>query len=262
MDPSKIESIKEWPTPKNVKNIQQFLGLANYYRRFIQGYSQIALPLTQLTRKDVKWIWQKEQQEAFEQLKERFITRPVLSIYNPQKELRVETDASNAALGACLLQLEDKDWHPVAYHSRKFNKAEERYSTPDQELMAIVDSCEHWRAYLHGKQFTVYSDHQNLTYFLTSKKLNGRQARWYEKLSEYDFTIKYTKGKENIRADALSRRPDYQASHEEGALFTEQNGNLILTKQIQLVHIENELLQKIRTEQGKDPLLIQELSPA
>jgi transposase InsO family protein len=209
MSKDKIEVVQNWPRPTNVKGIQEFLGFCNFNRRFIKDYSRITIPLTKLTRKDVPFTWENEQENAFQQLKEACINPPTLISFRSGEPLRMETDASDLALGACITQEREGKWHPIAYYSRKFTPAEERYDVHDKELMAIVDSVRHWRIYIEScTEPTVYTDHKNLTYFTTSKVLNRRQVRWAETLSQYKLKIVYTPGKDNGRADALSRRSD------------------------------------------------------
>jgi hypothetical protein len=211
MNPAKVQAVLDWPVPTKVKEVQSFLGLANYYRKFIQNYSGIAAPLTEVTKKDVGFQWGAEQQEAFEMLKKWFTEAPMLRMYDPNQPTRVETDASDKALGAVLAQeCEDKQWRPVFYHSRKFDKHEVNYDVHDKELLAIVDALKQWEVQLKGAQhpFKVLSDHQNLSRFMTTKKLIGRQIRWAEMLADYDFTIQHRAGTLNGAADALSRRSD------------------------------------------------------
>jgi hypothetical protein len=211
MDPKKVQTVQEWPKPKTVKDVQSFLGFANYYRRFIKHYSRISAPLTEVTKKEKGFHWSKEQEDSFQRLKAIFLTAPVLAMYDPRKPTRAETDASDYALGAVLTQQsEDGKWRPVFYHSRKFSGAELNYDVHDKELLGVVDSLEQWDVYLIGlpQTFDVYTDHQNLTSFMTTKKLNRRQVRWAERLADYDFKIIHRPGSLNGAADALSRRSD------------------------------------------------------
>lgn len=210
IDPEKTKSIAEWKEPKTVKDVQAFLGLANYNRKFIKDYSKLAAPLTNLTRKDVEFKWNSDQQRAFDRLKAASIEAPTLIMFDTKKPVQVETDASDFAIGACLTQEKDGKRHPIAYFSRKMTPAEQNYEIYDKELLAIVAALRHWRVYCEGATgLTIYSDHKNLTFFTTTKELTRRQARWSELLGQYKFTIVYTPGKENGRADALSRRSDY-----------------------------------------------------
>jgi len=209
MEPAKIQSIEEWPLPKNVKEVQGFLEFANYNRQFIEGYSKKALPLTSLTKKDTPFHWGSKEQQAFDDLKQACTENPVLKLFDPKKTIRIETDASDLAIGACLCQEYDKKWQPVAYYSRKLSPAEQNYDIHDKELLAIVAALQQWRVYAEGAPgLEILTDHKNLLYFTTTKQLNRRQTRWSELLGQYKFKISYTPGKENGRADALSRRPD------------------------------------------------------
>jgi hypothetical protein len=233
VDPEKIERVKEWPVPSSVKDVQSFHGFANYYRQFILGFSKVAAPLTALMSKKESFSWGEEHQKAFDELKRLLMTTPVLHLFDPDLPCTVETDASKYALGAVLSQPgKDGRLHPVAFHSRKFIAAETRYSTGDQELLAIVDALKHWRHYLEGAKhpFVVYTDHANLRNFTTTKELNLRQLRWSDTLASYNFTVVHRSGKLNANADALSRRADYQEGDTfkvNRALFKEQDGALI-----------------------------------
>ncbi|KAH7556815.1 reverse transcriptase [Bipolaris maydis] len=211
MNPKKIQTVQEWPKPNTVKDVQSFLGFANYYRKFIKDYSKITAPLTEITKKEIGFKWNQEHQEAFDRIKQIFLEAPVLEMYSPQRPTRVETDASDYALGAVLSQqCPDKKWRPVFYHSRKFSGAELNYDVHDKELLGVVDAFEQWEVYLLGLPDTieVFTDHQNLTSFMTTKKLNRRQVRWAETLAQFDFKITHRAGTLNGAADALSRRSD------------------------------------------------------
>ncbi len=215
IDPKKTTSIVEWPVPKTVKEVQAFLGLANYNRKFVKDYSKIAIPLTNLTKKDEQFIWKPEHQQTFNKLKDACCQAPTLAMFDGTKPIQIETDASDRAIGACLTQEREGKRHPIAYFSRKMTPAEQNYEIYDKELLAIVAALRHWRVYCEGApKLTIYSDHKNLTYFTTTKELTRRQARWSELLGEYKFEIIYTPGKENGRADALSRRSDYMEGHQ------------------------------------------------
>jgi len=187
------------------------LGFANFYRRFIQGYCQIARPLTELTKKkgEGHWTWNPEAEEAFEKLKKPFTTAPILRHFDPTRPVIIETDASDFAIGAVLSQRDEENrLHPIAFHSRKFSLAEINYEIHDKELLAVVDAFKHWRRYCEGAehQIQVFSDHQNLEYFTTTKILNRRQARWAQELAGINFRIYYRPGTQNGKPDALSRR--------------------------------------------------------
>jgi len=213
MSEEKVEAILGWKTPESLTETQSFLGFANFYRRFIQDYSRVARPLTQLTKKDREWNWNAEADAAFAELKKRFTTAPNLVHFDPAKEVIIETDASDFAIGAILSQRdEERRLHPVAFHSRKFQPVEINYEIYDKELLALVDAFKHWQRYCEGAthQVQVYSDHQNLEYFTTTKVLNRRQARWAQELASINFRIYYRPGTQNGKPDALSRRPEYR----------------------------------------------------
>ena len=200
MDPKKVEAIRDWPQPKNVREVQAFLGFANFYRRFIKGYSEITEPLTNLTKKDTTLLWTAKTEEAFQQLKKLFQNGSVLRSFDPERPITIETDASDRAIGACLSQPDEQGkLRPVAFHSRKFTPPELNYDIHDKELLAVVDAFQAWRVYLEGAkhQVMVYTDHKNLLAFTTTKTLNRRQTRWSELLSAYNFKITYRKGSEN-----------------------------------------------------------------
>jgi len=178
----KVEAVLEWKTPKSLTEVQSFLGFANFYRRFIQDYLRVARPLSELTKKEKKeeWSWNPEAQAAFEELKQYFTTAPILAHFDPAKMVIIETDASDFALGAVLSQRDGENrLHPVEFHSRKLQPVEINYEIHDKELLAVVDTFKYWRRYCEGAthQVQVFSDHQNLEYFTTTKVLNRRQAR-------------------------------------------------------------------------------------
>jgi len=150
----------------------------------------VARPLTELTKKDREWNWNAEADAAFSELKKRFTMAPILAHFDPAKEVIIETDASDVVIGAILSQRDkERRLHPVAFHSRKFQPAENNYEIHDKELLAVVDAFKHWRRYCEGAthQVQVYSDHLNLEYFTTTKVLNRRQARWAQELAGINF---------------------------------------------------------------------------
>ena len=234
MSPEKIKAIAEWPTPHDVKSVQSFLGFANFNRRFIEGYSKIALPLTDITKKDNGFQWGSSQQKAFTTLKEACQNPPVLCTFRANEPARIETDASDLAIGACLCQEKDSKWHPIAYYSRKMSAAEQNYDIHDKELLAVVCALQNWRVYAEScSELTIFTDHKNLLNFTTTKELNRRQVRWSELLGQYKFKILYTPGKDNGRADALSRRTDHMESKditEKPILKQEKDGSLVPTQ--------------------------------
>ncbi|EED18398.1 gag/polymerase/env polyprotein, putative [Talaromyces stipitatus ATCC 10500] len=220
MDPERVRTISEWKEhpPGSYWDIQVFLGFCNFYRRFIQGYSRIARPLTSLMKGskdgkktgDFRREWGNTQQEAFLELLSAFETVSLLQHFDPDLLTRLETDASKYTLSGILSQLFEEQWHPIAFYSRQFKGPELNYGTPDQEMLAIVRAFKHWRHYLEGSKYPVevLTDHHNLQTFMKQSRLNGRQAQWCYYLTPYDFVIKWRSGSTNP-ADAPSRRPDY-----------------------------------------------------
>lgn len=209
-DPKKIKAVEDWPPPKNIHDLRAFLGLSNYYRRFVFRYSHVALPLTNLLRKDTSFLWGPREQVSFDTLKHCLTNPPILRIADPSRPFRVEADGSDFAIGAVLLQMHEGRWLPVAYESRKLDSAECNYPIHEKELLGLVHALRIWRHYLLGSSFDAYTDHATLTSLLTQPRLTGRRARWAETLADFHVTIKYRPGTQNIVADALSRRLDLQ----------------------------------------------------
>ena len=208
MDEKKVRTITEWPTPRKVKDIQSFLGFCNFYRRFIDNYSHIVVPLT---HKNTPWVFSEDCQKSFDTLKTAFRSAPILSHYIPGQPLIVETDASDYALAAILSTIApDGEMHPIAFHSRTFVGAELNYDTHDKELLAIFDAFHQWRHYLEGSEIPiqVITDHKNLEYFTTTKILTRRQYRWSEFLNQFNIKISFRPGKLGGKPDALTRRWD------------------------------------------------------
>jgi transposase InsO family protein len=253
-----------------VRDVQCFLGFANFYRRFIKNYSQIVAPLTNLTRKTPAphggngggtFHWSPEAQAAFEKLKSAFTSAPILAHADPSQPYIVETDASDFALGAVLSQRQEHDGqvHPVAFYSRKFTSAEINYDVYDKELLAIISAFEQWRNYLSGAQhtITVFCDHRNLVYFSSTRVLNRRQARWSLFLADFDFVITYRAGAYQGKPDALSRRREYQSKKGEEA-FDQQETILLKPHQLRLNALlptpkDTTLTDQIREALLKDP---------
>ncbi|KAJ9545125.1 hypothetical protein OSB04_024832 [Centaurea solstitialis] len=202
VDPAKIEAIKDWESPKSPSEMRSFLGLAGYYRRFIEHFSAIATPLTALTKKDVKYDWTSTCERAFNNLKGKLTSAPILTLPNGTDGFVVYCDASKLGLGCVLMQ----DRKVIAYASRKLKVHELNYPTHDMELAVVVFALKIWRHYLYGVKCQIYTDHKSLQYLLNQKELNMRQRRWIELLSDYDCEILYHPGKGNVVADALSRK--------------------------------------------------------
>ncbi|SCV70790.1 BQ2448_3552 [Microbotryum intermedium] len=210
-DQSKVDRIVEWPRPRTVTELRGFLGLVQYLRKFINGLAQHTKPLSDLTSKNanVRLMWGVEQERHFNAIKAIVTSLPCLKPIDHTEladPLWVMTDASNVGIGAVLLQ--GQDWrkaHPVAYWSRQYISAEANYPTHEQELLAVVGALRQWRVNLMGVHFTVLTDHESLKYLKTQENLSKRQARWVERLADYDFDITYIPGGENTVADAMSR---------------------------------------------------------
>ena len=208
----KVQEVIEWPIPKSMKDVQKFLGLANYYRWFVKDFSRIAKPLHEMTRKEMKWSWRERQQKAFEELKERFMTEPVLITSDLDKEMRVEANTSDFVTGGVLLmKCENERWRPVAYIFKSLNEAERNYEIHNKKMLVIIQYLEAWRHFLEGakNQFEIWTDYENLEYFMKTQKLNQRQVRWLLYLSRFDFALKHVAGKSMEKADSLSRRVNW-----------------------------------------------------
>ena len=203
--PTKVEAILKWPVPQTIKELESFLGLANYYRRFICDYATISAPLTGLRKKNVPFHWTAEHQKAFEALKEATSTAPVLTLPHATSMYSITTDASEVGIGAVLHITTAEGNKPVAFYSRALSPAERNYPVHDLEMLAIITALQQWHCYLDGATFTVHTDHHSLQYFHSQPNLSNRQRRWLEFLSQFNLNIKYIKGKENVVADALSR---------------------------------------------------------
>jgi hypothetical protein len=204
-DPAKVTVVENFPRPENERQLKSFLGMIGYYRRFIPNFSRIAAPLHALLKKGAKFEWTMEQENAFQHLKDKITSKPILQYPDFTKEFILTTDASNQGLGAILSQGEIGKDLPVAYASRNLNNAEKNYSTTEKELLAIVWGIKHFRPYLYGRKFKVASDHKPLTWIMSVKDPGSRLMKWRIQLEEYEYEIVYKKGSLNTNADALSR---------------------------------------------------------
>jgi len=198
MDPVKVAGVHNWPTPENWTDMQAFIGFINFYRRFIQDFSTIARPLFDLTHSDQAWNWDAKEQEAFEGLKMVVTTAPVLVSSQDSEPFCIEADSSDFASRAVLSQRLPKEekWHPVAFYSKSLSLVEQNYEIHDKEMLAIICALEEWRHFLKGARHPVeiWTDHKNLEYFMTAKKLNRRQARWSLYLARFDFKLTHHPG--------------------------------------------------------------------
>jgi hypothetical protein len=213
MAQDKVQYIRDWECPRSLRDVQSFIRFANFYCWFIEGFSKIAKPLSDSTKGLPKdWIWTDAMTKSFEKLKHCFTTAPILTHFDPHHGCIVKTDASDFVLGGVLSQTaKDKKLLPNAFHSRKFSPAEINYEIHNKELLTIVDCFKAWRRYLEGALYMVlvFTDHKNLEYFMMTKVLNRRQARWAQELAGVDFKLYYRKGTSNGKPDALLRYPEY-----------------------------------------------------
>ncbi|KAL0536561.1 hypothetical protein IC582_025510 [Cucumis melo] len=261
VDPAKIEAVTGWTRPSTVSEVRSFLGLAGYYRRFVENFSRIATPLTQLTRKGAPFVWSKACEDSFQTLKQKLVTAPVLTVPDGSGSFVIYSDASKKGLGCVLMQ----QGKVVAYASRQLKSHEQNYPTHDLELAAVVFALKIWRHYLYGEKIQIFTDHKSLKYFFTQKELNMRQRRWLELVKDYDCEILYHPGKANVVADALSRKVSHSA-----ALITRQaplHRDLeraeiavsvgTVTMQLAQLTVQPTLRQRIIDAQSNDPYLVE-----
>jgi len=211
MDTEKVNAVLNWEAPKSVKDIQCFLGFANFYRCFIHRYSHLCQPLFNLLRKDLLFVWDSACKQVFEVLKKAFTSAPVLRHFDPDLETLVEMDAFDYVTSGILSQKHPENGklvlHPVTFISEKMMLAECNYGIGDKELLAIINVLEKWHIYLHllPRPFTILTDYYNLQTFTTKALLSRRQARWAQEIAQYDFKIVFHTGKDNGKANALTR---------------------------------------------------------
>ena len=225
-----VEDVLAWPVPKSIHDVQRFLGLANYYRKFIRGYAKMVQPISDIVRNH-SFHWSELQDLAFKDIKSALTSAPVLAHPDPSKRFEVSTDASKFAVGATLSQ----DGHPIAYLSHRLSSTEERWDTGDQELLAFIIALREWDVYLKGRPFVFKTDHEPIRYLQTKARLSGRQARWLDLMQSYNYEVQHVPGKLNAAADALSRRPDHDP-------------------QLQVLRMEDSMtLQRIKDGYKEDP---------
>ncbi len=208
-DPEKIDKVREWPAPESTADVKSFLGLANYYKRFIQGFSDIAKPLTELTGKNKRFHWDNHCEQSFQALKEALTTAPILAYpsSDPNDLFILDTDASNFGMGAVLSQVQDGTEYVIAYASKGLSRSQRNYCTTYRELLALVEFITHFKHFLLGRKFVVRSDHSSLRWLLNFKDAEGLVGRWLAKLANYDFDIEHRAGVNHGNADAMSRNP-------------------------------------------------------
>ena len=206
-NPDKVRVVQEFPTPSNLKELRNFLGLANYYRRFVKGCSHIAAPLNALTRKGVSFKWSEQCAVAFDKLKRALVSAPVLAYPNFCEPFLLFVDASSTGIGFTLGQVQNGKEVVIAYNGRGLNQAEKSYSTTEREALALVEGIKKFQPYLHRRRFTVVTGHSSLRWLMNVKDASGRLARWALLLQQYDFEIVHRPGKVHGNADSFSRRP-------------------------------------------------------
>ncbi|KAE9065235.1 hypothetical protein PF007_g28916 [Phytophthora fragariae] len=214
-DPKKVCAIAQWPVPVSQKDLRKWLGLANYLHKYSANYAEMARPLTNLLKKDAVWSWTSEAQQAFEAIKSSLQSAPILALPDEERPFSVVCDASDFAIGCALLQVDGEGRERVvSFQSRQLKAAEKNYPVHDKELLAIKYALVKFQVHLLGqKPFVIYTDHASLRKATSTPHLSQRMARWLSFFAEYNFTVENKSGKQNILADALSRRPDYELAH-------------------------------------------------
>ncbi|XP_027158420.1 uncharacterized protein LOC113760043 [Coffea eugenioides] len=256
VDPAKVEAVINWKQPETPTEVRSFLGLAGYYRRFIQDFSKIAGPMTELTKKGAKFVWTPKCESSFQELKKRLTSAPVLVLPDGGEGYAVYSDASREGLGCVLMQM----GKVVAYASRKLKPYEQNYPTHDLELAAVIFALKKWRHYLYGVTFEVFTDHKSLKYLFSQKELNLRQRRWVEFLEDYDCSINYHPGKANVVADALSRKAQVAGLMvKEWDMLEEISGWNPRLENLKVLlgnlSLKSPLLERIKEAQKTDPMI-------
>ena len=243
VNPASIESITKMNAPRTTKEVRRFIGMASFYRKFIPKFSKIASPLTALQSKKVPFVWSEECERAFIELKEKLTQTPVLVKFQLDKPLELHTDASNLHVGAVLMQREEDGLHPVGFFSKKLNKCEKKYGTPDKEALAVCKAVRFFHHYLWGTKFLIVTDHEPLIRILKGKPKTSRMSRYKIELRGYSYEVAYKKGAHHYVPDALSR-PPVASRTKVRQLHVDEWSNKFpgLTK------------ERLQTEQRKDPI--------
>jgi hypothetical protein len=254
VDPGKMEVVVNWVRPSNAHEVQSFLGLAGYYRRFVEGFSRLAAPLTRLTKKNKKFQWSEECEQSFQELKQHLVTAPVLTLPSGSDGFVIYSDASRKGLGCVLMQ----QGKVITYASRQLKTYERNYPTHDLELAAVVFALKIRWHYLYGERCEIYIDHKSLKYFFTQKELNMRQRRWLELLKDYDCTINYHPGKANVVVDALSRK---NIAGNVSAMFTTKKELLLDLERVGVEMMVGEI-QSYMSSLTLEPTLMEQIRTA
>lgn len=255
MDPVKVTGVRDWLVPCNQKEVQSFLGFVNFYQWFIRDFSHDAHLLFDLTKKDVPWQWGSEEQIAFKGLKKKVTSAPVLALPTDDQLFQIEADSSDIATGTVLSQLskENRQWHPISFLSKSLSPVERNYEIYNKEMLAIVRALEEWCHWLEGArhQFKIWTDHKNLEYFHTAKKLNRRQAQWSLFLSHFDYQLHHKPRRVMGKPDALLRRADHgtgQHDNEDVILLKLELFTIRALEGLELTGEEAEILKEVQKE--------------
>lgn len=254
-DPEKIASVANWPIPDSVKDLQSFLGLATYYRRFVKDFAQLASPLHALTQKGRQWAWTEDCNNAFFELKKKLVSSPVLALPDFSLAFVLDTDASGDGVGAVLSQGVGGKERVVAYASRALSRTEKKYCATRREMLAVVWASRHFRPYLYGRKFTLRTDHNSLKWLHRFKDPEGQVARWLEVLAEFDYTVVHREGKRHTNADALSRSRCKQCGLEQ----TDEDCDSWNCSEISNPLLPAWTVEEIKDFQRNDPDLVQVL---
>ena len=263
MEAKKVNRVLSWLEPKNIKDVRKFLGLTNYYRRFIKDFTRVARPINILTRKDMKQQWGKEQQKAFDELKWIFTMKPILAALDLDKEFRVEADASNyATRGVLSMKCSDEKWRPIIFISKSLSNTERNYEIYNKEMLVVIRCLEAWKHFLEGvvEKFEIWTDYKNLKYFIKVQKLYKRQARWALYLSRFNFTLKHVLGSKMGKANSLSRRLDQEIgvekNNEDKILVKPEWLEVRRMKVVEIIVDGVDLLKEVRKLKVKDDKVV------
>ncbi|WVZ90355.1 LOW QUALITY PROTEIN: hypothetical protein U9M48_036664, partial [Paspalum notatum var. saurae] len=248
VDPSKVQEVLNWDRPQTVTEIRSFLGLAGYYRRFIDNFSKIAKPMTELTKKNVKFEWSPQCEKAFQTLKSRLTSAPILTQPDITKSFDIYCDACRTSLGCVLMQ----EGRVIAHASHQLKPAEEHYPTHDLDLAAVVHALKIWRQYIMGNPCNIYTDHKSLKYIFTQSELNMRQRRWFELIKDYELEVHYHPGKANVVADAPSRKANFSRNSHSLDELRKLNISMVKHGSLATLPVSYNLVDQIKEAQKKD----------